>query len=245
MNTDKCDLLVCGHNKNVSIILDSEVIDCSNSVKLLGITIDKKLNFSEHISKLCKKVSSKLHALARISNFMSNEKLRLIMKSFIESQFSYCPLVWMFHSRALNNRINRLHARGLRLVYKDSHLTFDELLRKDNSFTIHHRNLQRLATEMYKIHNNLSPPLMRTIFPERETPYDLRYKNPFSSSNVHTVFYGTETISFRGPKTWALVPENIKSSKTLAEFKAKIRNWEPDGCTCRICKIYVNNLGFL
>ena len=245
MNAEKCDLLICNHKKDVSVILDEEVINSSNSVKLLGITIDKNLNFREHISKLCKKVSSKLHALARISNFMNQDKLRLIMIFFIESQFSYCPLVWMFHSRTLNNRINKLHERGLRLVYKDSHLTFEELLRKDNSFTIHHRNLQKLATEMFKISNNLAPPLMSTIFPERDIPYNLRNKNPFSSQNVHTVFYGTETVSFRGPKTWALVPDEIKSSNTLAEFKAKIRSWEPKGCTCRICKTFVYNLGFL
>ena len=215
------------------------------TVKLLGITIDKKLNFSEHISKLCKKVSSKLHALARISNFMYNDKLRLLMKSFIESQFSYCPLVWMFHSRSLNNCINRLHERGLRLVYKDPNLTFEELLRKDNSFTIHHRNLQKLATEMYKINNNLSPSIMKSIFPQRTIPYDLRNNVPFQSTNVSTVYYGTETISYRGPKTWALVPVDIKNSNTLNEFKAKIKKWKPEGCTCRLCKTYVVNLGFL
>ena len=103
---------------------------------------------------------------------MSHDKLRLLMKSFVESQFRYGPLVWMFHSRALNNRINKLHERGLRLVYKDLHFTFKELLRKDGSFTIHHRNLQKLATEMYKIHNNLSPSIMKTIFPERSMPYN-------------------------------------------------------------------------
>ena len=210
----------------------NEVINSSDSVKLLGITIDKKLNFNDHVSKLCKKASCKLHALARISKFMSQEKLRLLLKSFIESQFSYCHLVWMFHSRTLNNRINKLHERGLRLVYKDSHLTFEELLRKDNSFTVHHRNLQKLATEMYKVENKLSPSIMKTIFPERSIPYNLRNKNNFKSSNVRTVYYATETISFRGPKTWDLVPEDIKSSKTLGAFKSKIRHWEPKGCTC-------------
>ena len=228
----------------MSLIIDNEVIECSESVKLLGITIDNNLDFNEHVSKLCKKVSTKLHALARISNFMNQSKLRLLMKAFIDSQFNYCPLVWMFHS-TLNNRINRLHERGLRMVYKDYNLSFNELLHKENSFSIHHRNLQKLAIEMYKAYNDLSPFLVKSIFPMREIPYNLRNFNPFQSTNVHTVFKGAETISFRGPKIWDLVPEDIKVAKSLTEFKAKIRGWEPTGCTCRLCKTFIPNLGFI
>ena len=107
----------------------------------MGITIDSKLNFNEHVTKLCKKASAKLHALARVSNYMKIDKLRVLMKAFIESQFGYCPLIWMFHSRKLNNLINRIHERALRIVYKDHNSTFQELLNKDNSVSIHHRNL--------------------------------------------------------------------------------------------------------
>ena len=245
MNIDKCHLLITNHDDDVSAVIENEIIVGKKSVKLLGITIDNKLNFRDHVSNLCKKASLKLHALARISSSMSPTKLRLVMKAFIESQFSYCPLIWMFHSRELNNRINRLHERALRLVYKDSILTFEELLQKDNSFTIHHRNLQKLATEMYKTINNLSPILMKSIFPDNTNPYDLRNKNPFKTSNVHTVFNGTETISYRGPKTWALVPHEIKESQSLLEFKMKIKNWKPVGCMCRICKVYIHDLGFI
>ena len=124
LNADKCHLLISNHNKDIFINVEEEIIECSNSVKLLGVTIDNKLDFGEHVSKLCKKASQKLHALARISNLMSREKLRILMKAFIESHFAYCPLTWMFHNRKLNNRINRLHERALRLVYKDIHLTF-------------------------------------------------------------------------------------------------------------------------
>ena len=98
---------------------------------------------------------------------------------------------------------------------------------------------------MYKIKNNLSPSIMNTIFPERSMPYNLRTNIPFQSTNVNTFYYGTETLSFRGPKTWALVPEGMKYSKTFAEFKAKIRTWKTIGCTCTLCKIYIANLGFL
>ena len=139
MNADKSHLLVTNHFDDICVNVGRVEINGKKSVKLLGIQIDNMLDFSEHVSALCKKVSLKLHALARISNYMSTPKLRMILKAFIESQFSYCPLVWMFHSRTLNNRINSLHERALRLVYKDPKFSFEELLQMDNSFTILHR----------------------------------------------------------------------------------------------------------
>ena len=120
MNTDKCHLLITNHENDVSAIVGSKVIQRSKSVKLLGVHIDNKLDFSEHISNICNKVNQKVHALRRISHFINKDKLRKIMKTFIETQFGYCPLIWMFHK-------------------------------------MFHRNLQRLATEMFKVKNNLSP----------------------------------------------------------------------------------------
>ena len=103
----------------------------------------------------------------------------------------------MFHSRTLNNRINRLHERALRLTYKEPHLTFEELSIKDKSFSVHRKNLQKLAIEMYKFYKNLSPEIMNLIFKKSTNPYNLRSKNLFTSHNVHTVHYVTETIAFR------------------------------------------------
>ena len=88
---------------------------------------------------------------------MGQDKLQLVMKAFITSQFGYCPLVWMFHSRGLNNHINKIHEKALRLVYRDNKSTFSELLDKDNSVPIHTRNLRALAIEVYKSINDLSP----------------------------------------------------------------------------------------
>ena len=98
---------------------------------------------------------------------------------------------------SLNNRINRLHERSLRIVYNDYTSTFEELLMKDNSLSIHHRNLQVFATLLYKIINNQSPELLTNIFPVScGNQYNLRSANVFQARNVYTVRYGTETLSF-------------------------------------------------
>ena len=223
-NEDKCHLLVA-NNTEVSVTLGNENILASSSVELLGVKIDNNLNFSEHVSKLCKKGNQKLHALARISKFLNCDKLKILMKTFITSQFKYCPLTWMFHNRTLNNKINKLHERALRLAYKDVCSSFQELLDSDDAVTIHCRNLQKLAIEMYKVKNNISPLPLRELFNENINSHDLRNKRYWESSNVRTVHYGTETIKYRGPKTWEMVPNFIKESTSILEFKTKIKKW--------------------
>ena len=100
-------------------------------VKLLGVDIDNRINFDYHISQFCKRAGKKVHALTRIFKYMKISELKLISNAFMMSQFSCCPLIWMFHSRAMEHRINRIHERTLRLIYLNQHqLTFKELLEK-------------------------------------------------------------------------------------------------------------------
>ena len=102
------------------------------------------------------------------------KKKKVLLKTFFESQFSYCPLLWMFCSRKLNNKINRLHERALRIAYADYVSSFEELLIKDGSVTIHQRNLKVLATEMYKISHGISPKFMHDLVEEIDTKYHTR-----------------------------------------------------------------------
>ena len=110
---------------------------------------------------------------------MSLERRRTLMKSFIESQFGYCSLVWMFCGRNSNNPINHLHERALRIVYNDNQSCFENLLRKDRSVSIHHRNIRSFAIEIYKIKNNMSTPIMPDLFEKRNLSYNLCSQTDF------------------------------------------------------------------
>ena len=149
------------------------------------------------------------------------------MKFFVKSQFGYCPLIWMFHSRRLNNKINSIHERALRITYQDHISIFQLLLNKDNSVSIHHRNLQALATEMFKIQRDLSPDILREIFVPKISLYNLRRNNTFERRQVHSVYHGTESLSFLYPKSWDLVPLELKQLESLEVLKLKIKKWIP------------------
>ena len=168
------------------------------------------------------------------------------MKSFIDAQFNYCPLVWMFYNRTLNSKLNRLQERALRIVYQDDISPFEMLkLNKENSVTIHQRNLQRLAITMYKINKNLSPKITQNLFTNDTQNYSLRSNTQFKVAVPKTVRYGTETFSYMGTKICELIPNDLKNLPTLKMFKKNIKTWFPDKCSCRLSKTYIPNIGFI
>ena len=117
INNGKSDILY-SRNGNVNGNIDDNIIISENKNELLGIILDSKLLFEDHINNLCKK-SLKLNALARGAPYMCLEKRKTVMKAFVTSLFGYCPLVWRLHSRSLNNKLNSLHERVVRITYSD------------------------------------------------------------------------------------------------------------------------------
>ena len=108
---------------------------------------------------------------------------------------------------------------------------------------IHRKDLQILATEIYKVKNELGPKIMADIFHFEEKPYNLRNNSVMQGQANCTVYFGTESITSLAPKLWELIPSEIKSAKSLNIFKAKIKSWTADKCPCRLCKTYVRNIG--
>ena len=164
------------------------------------------------------------------------------MSAFIESQFTHCPLVWMFcHSRKLNNRINLIHERGLRMVYEDYTSTFEDLLKIDGSVTIHHRNVQLVAVEMFKVKHGFCPEIMKDLFQLRQCSDGT---SKFIIPRVNNEYMGKLSLRYFGPVVWEIMlPEFYKEINALEKFKEEIKKWVPN-CRCRLCKTYIAGVGF-
>ena len=107
------------------------------------------------------------------------------------------------------------------------------------------RNLQKLAIEIYKFHNGLGPDILNDIFKIKTHSYDVRNDTIFESRKVNSVYNGTETVSYRAQKSWNIIPDHIKTLPTVIEFKKKIKDWKPNNCDCRLCKTYIQDIGFV
>ena len=117
----------------------------------------------------------------------------------------------MFCSRTSNNMINKIHERALQLILTDNKSDFDTLLQNSN----HHRNIQTLVVEIYKIKNNLNPPIMDFMFERRNNTYNLRNFQEFVTKRKRTVKMGLETLNYRSPQLWSILPENLRQINSL------------------------------
>ena len=133
--------MITSTNNALELKVGDSLIKTSTCKKLLGVKIDFKLIFDNHLANLCKKANNKLRSLARATPYMTIEKRKLLMNSFFSAQLNYYPLIWMLHSRCNNNKTKHLHERCLKLIYCDKNSSYEELLERDGSVFIHHRNI--------------------------------------------------------------------------------------------------------
>ena len=154
---------------------------------------------------------------------MGIRKRRTFMNACFKSQFNYYPLIWMCCNRSLNNEIDLLHERSLRVVYSNK-TYFSELLEKDGSVSIYYQNIRQLAIEMLKVSKGFCPEIVKGLFQFRyDILYNLRQRSQFHIPPARTVFSGTESIKYLGPKIWELIPDEIKELESLWEFKRAIK----------------------
>ena len=229
LNQDKCHFLFAGHkHEHLFAKAGTCKIWESQREQLLGVYIDNDLSFNYHVANLCKKANRKLTALIRLGRFHNFSQKKVLMDSFIKSQFGFSPLVWMFHDRGVNAQVNKIHERALRFVYEDDIRSFEELLEMDGSVNIHHRNIHAMALEMFKVKMGIGTEIMDNIFLKKVINADTirtrsSYRNYFLLPQVNTVHYGHDSLRFFGYKIWDIIPGEIRNSQSIQDFKGKIK----------------------
>ena len=137
-----------------------------------------------------------------------------------------------------------MHERCQRIVYSDETPSFEKLLETDRSVPIHIRNLQILATDFFKESKDLAPTIFNEVFSKRSVQYNLRHASEFCSKREKQIPWYRKFVLSRA-KNWDLVPKELKELSSLSAFKKAIKKGKPQNCPCRLCKKYIQNLGFI
>ena len=237
-NPAKFQMMFLGLKSDKSFILNigGQQVKQSEQVKLLGVQIDNSLKFDAHVKELCRKINQKLCAFSRIRPFLNEEKAKMLLTSVVMSNFSYCPLVWLFCSKTANKDINRTNKRALRVLYGDYDSSVDQLLARAGSVTVHQKNLQSLMIEIYKTMNHLNPSYIWEFFVKKDISYNLRTKELCRLPSAKSHRYGLNSLSFRGSLLWNTLDDELKRADSLGSFKTGIKEWDGKGCRCLICK---------
>ena len=227
-NPEKFQLLIINprnvdtDNDNQHISVDGHVIERIGEIKLLGVQIDDKLDFTSHIRELCTKASQKVGVLVRLRNLIPcNAKLSLY-KSSILPHLTYCHLIWHFCNASDRRKLERIQERALRAVYKTRSASYQELLDRAKLPTLYNRRLQDIATLMFKVKHSLVPVNISDLFNLKNTQYNLR-NSDFELPRFETIKFGRNSIKYMGPLIWSKLPCHLRMIATLNSFKRNIR----------------------
>ena len=235
-NPEKYQTMFLGVSDSVNLQVNGKTLLTTNNVKLLGVVIDNKLNFSKHIQNICNTANNKVSQLFRMRRSMTLTQSRSLVNAFVLPYFIYCPLVWMFCHKKDINLINKVHKRALRAVHGDSSMSFMDLLLLENSVSVHTRHLQILMTETFKSLHSSNPQIMCELFELKDRPYNLRGQQILKIPPAKTTSYGINSLIFKASLLWNKLPNEYKLAKSVNEFKHKIKKWQGNSCQCKVCR---------
>ena len=234
-NASKFQAIVLNSKDHMTFNINGVEITSEDHVKLLGVFLDKNLNFHHHVEKIIRKAGAQLRVLQRLSKLLDTSSKMLIFHSFILSHFTYCCLVWHFCGSTLANRLEKIQYRALKFVYSDHSADYESLLKRAKLPSLELARNRKILINIFKSQKGLSPHFIQDIFKFRTPRYNLRNNLSISYEHCRTVRYGLQTLSHYGAKLWNSLSMSIKESDSLEEFKKQVNKWEPRPCRCSLC----------
>ena len=214
---------VDGH---INITINDQPIKKVNETETFGMTIDQNLTWSKHVEEKLKKISSAIGALKRIRPFITIDVATKIYKAIIQPHLDYCSTVWDGQSVTLLDKIQKLQNRAARIITQTSYYTSTSCLLEELGWgTILARWKKKKAILMFKTLNNTTPEYLRNLFIDRNTHYNLRNAGGKLNFPCPRTDYLKRSFSYGGAQLWNNLPESIRTTKSLKNFKKAVQNY--------------------
>jgi len=225
-NPDKFQIMFLGASVN-SVDYDLSFQDVTlkgeDSITILGVEFDYKLNFNIHTNSICKKVSQQINASMRININLDMHSRLAIYNSFIVSNFNYCNNIWLFSNKSGLSKLDKANERAIRFIYNDKKTPYDTLLNEKGHLDIFRLCYKGLCTTMYKIWNGISPPYLTSLFQINEHRYNLRDNQTYVLPNYQSKTHGYHSLSYIGAKAWTQLDPKVKKSPSIDSFKESLQ----------------------
>ena len=204
-------------NHSCCLTISNAEIESKESVTLLDIKIDNKLNFEKHVSTICKKANNQLNAISRIGTHRGQKEKEILINSFVYSNFNNDPFIWHFTTCKGINKIEKVQERSLKFILNDYDKTYFQLLDISKKPSMEVKTLPILITEIFKTLHDSNPVFMKDIFHYCQNKSHKKHNLHVHSRN--TSRYGNNSLRVLGAHIWNSLPENIKCTDSVYELK--------------------------
>ena len=213
----------CGISSALTIVhvYCNDVLGCGKT----DFTLDDKLKFNSHVQSLCFRASRQINSFKRIAKYLNVERRLTVLKSFILSNFSYCPVTWIFCGKKNCAKLEKLQERALRIVFNDGHASYETLCESANILPLNVYRVRFLGIEVYKCVNGLNPKYLNDMLVIRPNADRLRDSSRAIQPRFSSVGFGFKSFKYFGAKLWNVLPITVKRSDNLFIFKDRLTEW--------------------
>ena len=217
------------------VYVEGTEIEFQSEIDVLGVCIDDDMNFNSHVNNVCKKAGKQVSALQRLTGMLEQKSRMAIYQSFVMANFDYCPLVWFFTSRSSISKFEKSRKGPCDLYWKILSHAMTKSYLKQRWMLLGSAQWKKMATEVFKILNHISPGYFENYFQKARNPYNLRDNNKLVQPMKLTTSHGIKSFQYYGAHLWNSLPVDIKSAVSILQFKGLIRKWSGPDCKCSVC----------